>query len=290
MLAAFDVAVILSVLFISYFGHKSHKPRILGIGLLLHGTGAFLYAVPQLLFGRYHVESDSGETISLEACAPNVTDQFTNDHCNPGNYGAYFFFLVGDFVMGIGAAPLFTIGISYIDDIVYPKYVAVHLGIFQSMAIVGPAIGYGLGGAFLSIYVDPWEDTSLVQSSPSWVGAWWLCFVVGGTAALVLAVPFLMFPRLLPDSHLVMEARREETVRSYTSEHGEERTFRSQLKTFPVHLKKLCQSSSWVLITLALTALFFSFDGMVNFGPKYLEAQFGLTSSTASLTLGALGE
>lgn len=37
----FDIAVLISVLFISYFGGRGHKPRWLGISLIIQGTGMY---------------------------------------------------------------------------------------------------------------------------------------------------------------------------------------------------------------------------------------------------------
>ena len=182
---------------------------------------------------------------------------------------------------------LFT---SFIDDIVRPKHVLMHLGVFYSMAIFGPAIGYGLVGAFLSIYVGTWESTTLEQADPGWVGAWWLCFLFGGIVSILLSIPFLMFPRQLRNSCLVKEERKAEMARKYSSKYGEEKKFVEQIRTFPAHMKKLCQSPSWVLITIAISVLFFSLDGMIAFGPKYIESEFGVTASQASLTLGSLGK
>lgn len=39
--STFDMAVLVSVLFISYFGGKGHKPRWLGISLIVQGVGEF---------------------------------------------------------------------------------------------------------------------------------------------------------------------------------------------------------------------------------------------------------
>ncbi len=283
ILAMFDIAVILSVVFISYFGHKSHKPRILGIGMIIQGLGALIIALPQFLFGGYVVGSNSN--FAFESCDAHSE----GPSCDPANVGAYVIFLIGDFILGIGAAPLFTVGTSFIDDIVHPKFVSIHLGIFYAMAIVGPAIGYGLGGAFLSVFVDPLESTSLKQTDPGWVGAWWLCFLTVGIVSILFSIPFLMFPRLLQDSHLIMEERKKEMTVQYTSQHREETSLLAQLKTFPAHFKKLFTSWTWLCLTIAISCAFFSLDGMIAFGPKYLEAQFGLTASSASLTLGAIG-
>ena len=46
---------------------------------------------------------------------------------------------------------------------------------------VGPAFGYMLGSAALTIYADPQNlPEGLTDSSPSWVGAWWIGFIVIG--------------------------------------------------------------------------------------------------------------
>ena len=42
----------------------------------------------------------------------------------------------------------------FTDDNVGPSSSAFYLGIFYTMAIVGPAIGYSLGGHFLTWHTD----------------------------------------------------------------------------------------------------------------------------------------
>ena len=146
----------------------------------------------------------------------------------------------------MGAAPLFTIGTAYLDEIVHPKYVSVHLGVFYMIVVVGPALGYGLGGAFLSVYVDPTEDTLLEPSDPGWVGAWWLCFVFSGVVSILISVPFFFFPRRLPNSEAIKKARVQEMARSYSSRFQstdpDETDFGSIVKSFPTHLKQVSVS------------------------------------------------
>ena len=64
IIAVFDISVTASVVFISYFGHKSHKPRWLGIALIIQGIGSFVFALPQFIFGEYEV--GSGAQLRLE--------------------------------------------------------------------------------------------------------------------------------------------------------------------------------------------------------------------------------
>ena len=43
---------------------------------------------------------------------------------------------------------------------------------------VGPAFGYLLGSACLKLYADTNHvPTGLTDSSPNWVGAWWIGFI-----------------------------------------------------------------------------------------------------------------
>ena len=45
-------------------------------------------------------------------------------------------------------------GVTYIDENVGPESSAFYLGVFYTMAIVGPALGYSIGGQFLNIHTD----------------------------------------------------------------------------------------------------------------------------------------
>ncbi len=177
IVAVFDIAVVISVVLISYAGEKAHKPRWMGIAFLPQGNGALVFSLPHFIFGKY----DAGRVtktsvLPFESCNNPME---TVADCDAGNTGAYVLFLVGNIIMGIGAAPLFMIGVAFIDDIVMPKYVSFHFGAFEVCVIFGPAIGFGIGSAFLGLYVDIGEPTHLTETDPTWVGAWWPSFIVG---------------------------------------------------------------------------------------------------------------
>jgi hypothetical protein len=44
--------------------------------------------------------------------------------------------------------------VTYIDECVGPDSSAFYLGVFYTMAILGPALGYSIGGQFLNIHAD----------------------------------------------------------------------------------------------------------------------------------------
>ncbi len=61
---------------------------------------------------------------------------------------------------------------------------------------VGPAFGYMLGSACLTIYADPNNlPAGMTDDSPNWFGAWWIGFIVIGNFGVnftnVLCTKFL---------------------------------------------------------------------------------------------------
>ena len=57
--STYDLAVLVSVVFISYFGGKGHKPRWLGISLIIQGTGTFMCKDNVLFMPKDSMSSDS---------------------------------------------------------------------------------------------------------------------------------------------------------------------------------------------------------------------------------------
>ena len=280
-----DVAVLSSVIFISYIGGRGHKPRWLGVALIIEAVGAFVFSLPQFVFGRYEVGASGA--LDMESCADG--NDFSSD-CASSNNAALVFFLIGNILIGVGAAPLFTIGTSYLDDIVHPKYVSIHLGVFYALAIIGPALGFGLGGLFLSVYVDPSVDTHLDPSDPGWVGAWWLCYVFSGVVSLAIAVPFFFYPRLPPNSEEIRLLREKEVGKTQSAKVKKDGKRSSVIMNFPLAIKEIITNPSWWCITAAITVATVTVSGFASFGVKYVENQFGLPSSTASLLVGVTGE
>lgn len=165
------------------------------------------------------------------------------------------------------------------------------------LSIVGPALGYALGGPFLSIYVDPWQDTHLTPNDPGWVGAWWLCFIFCGIVSLIIAIPFFCYPRLLPSSDEVRKEREKEMAKRCVTRdskcresQGRKDQIKDVIKIFFFDIRRIVTNPTWIFMTLAIASSVLVVSGFASFGPKYVETQFGLSASVASLTIGAVGE
>ncbi|XP_078306178.1 solute carrier organic anion transporter family member 1C1 isoform X4 [Panthera onca] len=67
---SFEIGNLLVITFVSYFGAKLHRPKIIGTGCLIMGVGTLLIAMPQFFMQQYRYEkySFSNSTLSISPC------------------------------------------------------------------------------------------------------------------------------------------------------------------------------------------------------------------------------
>ncbi|PIK42943.1 putative solute carrier organic anion transporter family member 4A1 [Apostichopus japonicus] len=272
------------VVFVTYFGEKAHKPLWIGSGAIIFGMGSFLFTLPHFLTDEYTYGGVPGE----ETCSAdrNLTDScLIDDQENLSRY--YWFFVVAQVLHGIGASPLYTLGQAFLYSNSKPTTGALFIGIFQASSMFAPAIGYIGGGLFLSIYTDIKiaDQQNIDPTSPLWVGAWWLGFMCTGSAAILVAIPLLAFPKSLPG---VKKAQME---RAKSTQKGSEfkttsTTVTGRVKEFPAAMKNLFTNAPYMCITLATAAENFILACVAVFGPKFVESVFTLTSGQAAFFAG----
>ena len=280
--AVFDISVVLVVLFVSYLGGRGNTAKWLGWGCILQGIGCLIFMSPQFIFFN-NTPPEAGENHFL-VCSTNVTEL----PCDSSNTTAYLLLLLGQIFVGLGASPIFSIGLTHLDELVHPKYVSLHLAVIYIVQVIGPAIGFGVGGAVLSVYVDPWVSSDLAQNDPNYVGAWWISYLVGGIISLIVSIPFFMYPRRLKDFREVTKAREEEMAKrgEYVPPSGA--PFKEVFKDFFVQLRKLFTNLPLMFNVVCLSAVALPFTGLVAFAPKYVENQFHFPAFEASLIVGAV--
>ena len=282
--STFDIVTVLVVLFVSYFGGKRYKPKLLGVGCFIQGIGALVFAIPQFVTEDYKIGKDAN--LSLEECSD--PSDFSPE-CDDNSNNVYFLFIIAMILLGLGASPLFTVGISYIDDIVHPNRAPIWIGIVFVLAVVGPAVGFGLGGAFLTIYVDPWTETTLEQTDTGWVGAWWMGFVLFGILSLILSVPFFMFPETYLDTYSIQQERiKQMSIKRNKQVTKEDLNKWPKSKDLPKQFLDIMARLPFLFLVLAFAGQIFVVAGLVAFIPKYIQSQFGFTASTSGLISGSI--
>nr|XP_012628368.1 solute carrier organic anion transporter family member 4A1 [Microcebus murinus]XP_012628369.1 solute carrier organic anion transporter family member 4A1 [Microcebus murinus]XP_012628370.1 solute carrier organic anion transporter family member 4A1 [Microcebus murinus] len=282
--SAYDIAACLCLAFVSYFGGSGHRPRWLGRGVLVMGAGSLVFALPHFAAGPYEVQVDAWAA----ACPANRSTACGDRTSGLSSYRLVF--MLGQFLHGVGATPLYTLGVTYLDENVKSSYSPVYIAIFYTAAILGPAAGYLLGGAMLNIYTDVGRRTELTTESPLWVGAWWIGFLGAGAAAFLIAIPILGYPRQLPGSQRYVVMRASETQQLKDDGHGATSSpdFGKTIRDLPLSLWLLMKNPTFILLCLAGATEATLIAGMSTFGPKFLESQFSLSASEAATLFGYL--
>ena len=160
---------------------------------------------------------------SLQSADDSANDQcidFDSD-CDgnlvTSNTFYYGFFIAGQALNGIGAQALWTLGAVYIDENFSQSGAPMALGLFEGMGVLGPAVGFLLGGAFLAMWIDggeaPFEFT---PDDELWIGNWWLGFMIGGILALMTGVLIAMLPPTLATAKENQKTRRQEFHKGQT--------------------------------------------------------------------------
>ncbi|XP_043946340.1 solute carrier organic anion transporter family member 4A1 isoform X2 [Protopterus annectens] len=280
--SSYDIAACVCLIFVSYFGGHGHKPRWLGFGVLIMALGSFVFALPHFISSRYEVTL----TEETGVCHSNATSSGNERISSLSHYR--FIFMLGQFLHGVGATPLYTLGVTFLDESVKSNYSPVYIATFYTMSIIGPAAGYLLGGFFLTIFTEIGQKTHLTPDNPLWVGAWWIGFLGTSAAAFLTSIPILGYPRKLPGSQRYMEMRVSEAHQMKGNKTTLEPDFGKTIKDMPRSVLLLLKNPTFVFLCLSGATEAMLIAGMSTFGPKFMESQFSLSASEAATLFGYL--
>ncbi|XP_077197278.1 solute carrier organic anion transporter family member 2B1 isoform X2 [Paroedura picta] len=296
-----EVGNTLLIVFVSYFGSRVHRPRVIGCGAILVSIAAFIISLPQFILDIYEFDrSVSGKSNSTDICVPGQLSLPETEQCTPQKASesqvALFLLLLGQALLGIGAVPIQPFGISYIDDFASKSNSPLYVGIIFAATTLGPAIAFVLMSVMLRIYVDvdkvPTAEIQLTSNDPRWVGAWWLGFIFTSTLAAVAAIPFFFFPRMMLKEEEDPQKVVEESSKSLPVEEQKRRPEDLQLsefiRMFPAVLFRNLKNPFFLIVILALINVSAMIAGLGVFLGKFMEAQFSLTAPYANMLIGAV--
>uniref|UniRef100_A0A8C6MKX9 Solute carrier organic anion transporter family member n=1 Tax=Moschus moschiferus TaxID=68415 RepID=A0A8C6MKX9_MOSMO len=263
---SFEIGNLLVIAFVSYFGARLHRPKIIGAGCLIMGVGTLLIAMPQFFMEQYKYERYSPVSNSTLSISPCLLDSNNS-------------------------LPI---------PVVEKSQSKINNGCVQTVAIIGPIFGFLLGSLCAKLYVDigfvNLDHITITPKDPQWVGAWWLGYLIAGIITLLAAVPFWCLPRTLPRSR-----SREDSSSSsekskfimddhmdYQTPPGEKAKIMEMARDFLPSLKSLFGNPVYFLYLCASTVQFNSLFGMVTYKPKYIEQQYGQSASKANFVIGLI--
>ncbi|XP_036998536.2 solute carrier organic anion transporter family member 4C1 isoform X2 [Artibeus jamaicensis] len=282
--SSYDIAFCLLSLFVSYIGERGHKPRWLAFASFMIGLGALVFSLPKFFSGKYQLGSPYEDTCLI---ARNRTS-CTSSSSSLSNY--LYVFILGQLLLGTGGTPLYTLGTAFLDDSVPTHKSSLYIGIGYSMSILGPAVGYVLGGQLLTFYIDVGlgKSTGITEDDPRWLGAWWIGFLMAWFFAWSLIIPFSCFPKHLPGTEKIQDGRTSQTHQSNTSLELTDENFGKKFKDFPAALKNLMKNTVFMCLVISTSSEALITTGFATFLSKFIENQFGLSSSFAATLGGAI--
>ncbi|XP_056375829.1 solute carrier organic anion transporter family member 4C1-like [Hyla sarda] len=286
--ASYDIAFSLLALVVSFYGQRGHKPRWLAFSALMIGLGALVFSLPHFTSGTYQYGNRyndfcerSGNSSGLENCIDKSGSSLSN---------YLYVFILGQLLMGVGGTPLFTLGTAFFDDSLPTHKSSLYIGIAYGMNVVGPAVGYLMGGELLNIYIDFEKVDSIPLSSndPRWLGAWWIAFLIVGLVTWLLIIPFSCFPKHLPGTAAVQSERISQAHNNGSESVVESKNIGKSFKDFPLALWLMLKNPVFMTLTFASCADALITTGFAAFLPKVIENQFSLTSSFSAILGGAI--
>ena len=278
--SSYDIGSLLAMIPVSFFGGRlgASKPRWISVGLMLMGLGSFVWTLPHFASPEYRTSSQEvgqeGDTSGL--CGGEPEEECQEDSNMGGSLSNYrFVFVLGQLLHGVGAAPLITLGTTFLDESVSVKSSPLYIAVFQTWFIIGPALGYVLGGQLLSLHTDFITDSAITSSSSLWVGAWWPGFLVTFTGAVLTSFCVLCYPSSI-------------NRKRNTAQKPREKTENNVMRSLSRDISKLLTNPVYVLISLAIAVDAIIVSGLAAFLPKYLEHQFQMSTGSAAQIVGLL--
>ncbi|XP_017679480.1 PREDICTED: solute carrier organic anion transporter family member 1A2 isoform X2 [Lepidothrix coronata] len=251
---SFEIGNLLLIAFVSYFGAKLHRPRIIALGCTVLSFGCLLISLPHFLFGRYHIESSISQRENFSVMPLCLVNQ-----------------------------SLFSLPTEE------PSTACIH-----TATVVGPFLGLLLASFCAELFVDVGsvgpDEITITATDARWVGAWWLGILICALLNLLVGIPFWFLPKSLVkegETSEPEETSEKSVVPLQDNDKNEAKQNMYEIaKDFIPFLKALFRNPVYMLFICITVLQFSAFDGMVSFMPKYLEQQFGKSASDAIFLIG----
>ncbi|XP_030636058.1 solute carrier organic anion transporter family, member 1D1 isoform X2 [Chanos chanos] len=315
---SFEVGNLLVIAFVSYFGAKLHRPKLIAAGCLFMTTGSLITLLPHFLQGPYKYETtithypETNVTKPVLPCLANGTNPLEDEppsaesqaECEKtAGSSMWIYVFLGNMLRGIGETPVMPLGVSYLDDFAREENTAFYLACIQTIGILGPMFGYMLGSYCAKLYVDigsvDLATITINHKDSRWVGAWWLGFLITGAVMLLAGIPFWFLPKSLPkqgenqaktnpDTQESEQDNFIPTENSPGTEKPTQVTMAALAKDFLPSLKRLFSNTVFLLIICTALVQVNGFIGMITFKPKFMEQTYGQSPSKAIFLIGIM--
>ena len=123
--SAYDFCFMFIVIFVTYFGEKAHKPRLIGFGALVFACGSVVFTLPHFLTADYDFEAAEFDTCDFNRTEPDLCS-VDDEEEELRKY--YPVFLIAQALHALGASSIYTLGVTFIDENSTPGSAAIYTG------------------------------------------------------------------------------------------------------------------------------------------------------------------
>lgn len=293
-MSATEIGQIGCTLLFTYYGGHGHRPRWIACGMVLFAVCSFTCSLPHFLFGYPAIPGDdvilsqnSSSNSTYHSICFNETLNFANqtvctEQILPEQQSrtkniVLIIFLVSLLGVGMGQTPVYTLGISYIDDNVASRESPLYFAITIGVRILGPALGFIMGSFCTRLFIDLSINPKISPTDPRWLGAWWLGLVLDSAFLLLASIAMFSFPEKLKSHRSnapAIRSRQDVTKKN------------PKLKDFPKTIKRLLKNDILMYRSASSVLHILPIAGLYTFLPKFLESQFRFPAHTANMVTG----
>ncbi|XP_064473133.1 solute carrier organic anion transporter family member 74D-like isoform X1 [Ornithodoros turicata] len=302
ILIADNLSPIIINLLAGYYASRISRPKIMAFGTLIVVLSCLLSILPFAVYGPgLHILEGPPDKFTRKRsdeallCSSDRAAEDCSAASAVASYLPLVLFFVANFLNGFGGSTFFIVGSSYMDDNIRKKNSPMYFGMGFAFRLLGPVLGFLTASLCLRFYEDPFHDPGITQSDPRWIGAWWMGYIIFAIGLAMIALPMMLFPRILPSGKdykvnnlkkIPKNKSKEDLKVADKSKTGEEENH-SVIKDMAIIVKRLAKNPIFMLKTVGLVFILNATAGYGTSFSKYVEFQFGQTASKASFYSGS---
>ncbi|KII70991.1 Solute carrier organic anion transporter family member 5A1 [Thelohanellus kitauei] len=242
----------------------------ISIGMFLISVGGIIFILPVLMKSNQSLNV----TINSHLCIENDIKKAELEDPNQALYLSLMY--ISFALIGIGSAPLFTIAIKYIFETFSEERTPIFNSIFGMCQMLGTMIVFVFSKFILKIHIFPWKNNhpKITQEQETWVGAYWLIYLVGSVILFVLMIINLILTRI---------NTRLRQIETHTNNQGPSYSISEFIKC----TMGIIRDVKLFVIIVSYAFLNLAKNSLGNYVHRYAEIQFHVSSGKASLYAGA---
>ncbi|KAK2160023.1 hypothetical protein NP493_1672g00027 [Ridgeia piscesae] len=135
VMSSYDIMSMVAVIVISYYGDQHNRAKWIGRGILVMALGSVMFALPHFIGGKYTADTAYNATemdVNLCNSTKNRNIQQKLSECTDARHTPESWmlaiFVIAQMIIGLGAAPVYTLGPTYLYDNVRPQLYSLYAG------------------------------------------------------------------------------------------------------------------------------------------------------------------